>query len=97
MVSFSLNIYSVISKYGFIFFSDETFSLQLLSVDGLTLYDVSGEVQTFDEASCPCSHTLQNTRIIGVKVQSSQAVKGFVMCAHLPCFPAFFIRTNVVL
>ena len=45
----------------------------------LSLYDERGHISDFDEASCPCTIELNNTRMISVKADHSGNFKGFAL------------------
>ena len=58
---------------------DYTFFVTLLPVGNLTLFDEFGEVEGFREEDCPCTVMLRESRTIGVKADSSDDFKGFVL------------------
>ena len=53
--------------------------MTLLPVGNLTLFDEFGEVERFREEDCPCTVMLRESRTIGVKADSSDDFKGFVL------------------
>ena len=68
----------LLDKKWVFFYSDRTFFVTGLPTGSMTLYDEFGEIETFEETSCPCTVMLRETRVLGVKA-TTDGFKGFIL------------------
>ena len=73
-----LRVYMLHNKERFFFYLDRTFFVTVLPTGSMTLYDDTGEVETFQETSCPCTVMLRETQVLGVKA-TTDGFKGFIL------------------